>query len=342
MKCKVTVSNGCFASPSVKGLVTDKMKILVTPTSFGPSAQLAPKDKLLSFADEIIYNPHSRPLTEDELIPLLEGCDGFLAGLDFITEKVINETSCLKVISRYGIGFDRVDIEAAKKKGIPVTNTPGANSDAVADLTLGLMLSAARGIPMLDHSTKQGEWKRRTGIELGGKTLGLLGFGMIGKDVARRAAGFKMKIIAYDPYMDEQYAKENGISSCSQEQVIKESDFVSLHLPLLDSTANIISKENIAKMRPGAIIINTARGGLIDEEALYEALQSGHLGGAALDAYENEPLDTSMPLYHLPNVVTTPHTGAHTTEASLNMATMAVDNLINVLETGDCPYIVNR
>jgi D-3-phosphoglycerate dehydrogenase len=324
----------------MKGMGIDRMKILVTPTSFGPSAQLAPKDKLLAFADEIIYNPHSRPLTEDELIPLLEGCDGYLAGLDFITEKVINSTSCLKVISRYGIGCDRVDIEAAKKKGIPVTNTPGANSDAVADLTLGLMLSVARAIPMLDHSTKQGEWKRRTGIELGSKTLGLLGFGMIGKAVARRAIGFGMKILAYDPYMDEQYAQENGILSCSFEQVISDSDFISLHLPLLESTANIIGKENIAKMRPGAIIINTARGGLIDEAALYEALLSGHLGGAALDAYEKEPPDASLPLYQLENVVTTPHTGAHTAEAALNMATMAVDNLISVLETGECEYIV--
>jgi D-3-phosphoglycerate dehydrogenase len=317
------------------------MKILVTPTSFGPSARLAPKDKLLSFADEIIYNPHSRPLTEDELIPLIEGCDGYLAGLDFITEKVINSADNLKVISRYGIGCDRVDIEAAKEKGITVTNTPGANSDAVADLTLGLMLALARAIPMLDNSTKQGEWKRRTGIELGERTLGLLGFGMIGKAVARRAIGFGMKVIAYDPYMDEKYAQENGVLSCSLEQVISGSDFISLHLPLLESTANIIDKESIAKMRSGTFILNTARGGLIDEEALFEALMSGHLSGAALDAYENEPPDASLPLYQLQNVVTTPHTGAHTAEAALNMATMAVDNLISVLETGECPYIVN-
>ena len=318
------------------------MKILVTPTSFGPSAHLAPKDKLLSFADEIIYNPHPRPLTEDELIPLLDGCDGYLAGLDFITGKAINSSSCLKVISRYGTGCDRVDIEAAKKKGIPVTNTPGANTDAVADLTLGLMLAAARAIPMLDHSTKQGEWKRHTGIELGSKTLGLLGFGMIGKAVARRATGFRMNVIAYDPYMDEHYAQENGVLSCSLEQVISGSDFISLHLPLLESTVNIIGKENIAKMRPGAFIINTARGGLINEAALYESLLSGHLGGAALDVYEKEPPDASLPLYRLQNVVTTPHTSAHTAESALNMATMAVDNLISVLETGECPYIVSR
>jgi len=316
------------------------MKVLVTPTSFGPSAQLAPKEKLLAFADEIVYNPHSRPLNEDELIPLLEGCEGYLAGLDFITEKVLESTKTLRVISRYGIGCDRVDLDAAKKKGILVTNTPGANADAVADLTLGFMLAVARAIPMLDHSTKQGEWKRRTGIELGGKTLGLLGFGMIGKQTARRAAGFGMKIIAYDPYMDEAYAKKTGVLSKSLEQVITESDFLSLHLPLTESTSNIINKDSIGQMRSGAVVINTSRGGLIDEDALYNALESGHLGGAALDAYEKEPPDASRPLYQLPNVITTPHTGAHTAEASLNMATMAVDNLIEVLQTGDSPYVV--
>ena len=318
------------------------MKILVTPTSFGPASKSAPKEKLLAFADEIVYNPHSRPLTEDELIPLLEGCDGYLAGLDFITEKVLDSAKGLRVISRYGIGCDRVDLDAAKKNGISVTNTPGANSDAVADLTLALMLAVARGIPMLDKSTKEGEWTRRTGIELGGKTLGLLGFGMIGKAAARRALGFGMTVIAYDPYMDEAYADKNGIISKTLEQVIEESDFISLHLPLLETTKNIIGKDSISKMRPGAVVINTARGGLIDEAALYDAIESGHLGGAGLDAYEKEPPDAAMPLYQLPNVVTTPHTGAHTKEASLNMATMAVDNLISVLESGDCTYIVNR
>jgi len=318
------------------------MKILVTPTSFGPETRLAPKDKLVAFSDEIVYNPQSRPLTEDELIPLLEGCDGYLAGLDFITEKVLSSVKGLRVISRYGIGCDRVDLDAAKKYGILVTNTPGANSDAVADLTLGLMLSVARAIPMLDRSTKEGEWKRRTGIELGGKTLGLLGFGMIGKLTARRAAGFGMRIIAYDPYIDKAGSEKYGVLSKSFEDVVKESDFLSLHLPLTETTKNIINEETIKQMRPGAVVVNTSRGGLIDENALYRALESGHLGGAALDAFEKEPPDSGFPLYQLPNVVTTPHTGAHTAEASLNMATMAVDNLIGVLETGDCPYIVNR
>jgi D-3-phosphoglycerate dehydrogenase len=316
------------------------VKILVTPTSFGSASQLAPMKKLLEFADEIVYNPYSRPLTGDELIPLLEGCNGYLAGLDFITEKALKSANNLKVISRYGIGCDRVNLETTKKLGITVTNTPGANAGAVSDLALGLILAVARAIPMLDQTTKQGKWIRRTGIELGGKTLGLLGFGMIGKQVARRAIGFDMKVIAYDPYMDMIYAKEHKVCSKTLEQVITESDFLSLHLPLTESTQYIIDKNVIEKMRPGAVVINTSRGGLIDEEALYQALQSGHLGGAALDVYDSEPPDTSRPLYQMPNVIATPHTGAHTYDATLNMATMAVDNLIDVLTIGDCPYIV--
>ena len=318
------------------------MKILVTPTSFGPSSKLAPKEKLLNYADEIVYNPHKRPLTEDELIPLLDGCDGYLAGLDFITERVIESAENLRVISRYGTGCDRVDLQAAGKHGILVTNTPGANADAVADLTLGLMLAVARTIPALDRAAKSGEWPRHTGIELGGKTLGILGFGMIGKKVAQRAAGFNMTVTAYDPYMDEVYAKKTGVVSGELEQVIAGSDFISLHLPLTDATKNIINNDSIEKMRPGTIVINTSRGGLIDEEALFQALERKHLGGAALDAFEKEPPDAGKPLYQLPNVVITPHTGAHTAEAAFNMAAMAVDNLISVLETGQCPHIVKN
>jgi len=299
-------------------------------------------EKLLAFADEIVYNPHTHPLTEEELIPLLTGCDGYLAGLDHISEKVLDSTCCLRVISRFGTGCDRVDLDAARKRGIPVTNTPGVNADAVADLTLGLMLAVARAIPMLDRTIKQGEWIRHTGIELGGKVLGILGFGMIGKKTALRAAGFGMAVIAYDPCMDEEYAKDIGVLSKSFEQVITESDFISLHLPVTEATSNMINKNTIEKMRPGTIIINTSRGGLIDEDALYQALENGHLGGAALDAYDKEPPDFNRPLYQLPNVVTTPHTGAHTTEAIQNMASMAVDNLIGVLETGESPYITNR
>ncbi|MDR1128877.1 MAG: phosphoglycerate dehydrogenase [Treponema sp.] len=321
------------------------MKLLITATSFkvesgGPAAR-----RLREFASEnsagLVFNPHSRPLTEDELIPLIQDCDGCIAGLDFITKKVIDSCGSLRVISRYGAGVDRVDLAAAKAKGIPVCNTPGANAQAVADLALGLMLATARKIPMLDRKTREGQWVRSTGIELFGKTLGVLGLGAVGKAVAQRARGFSMKILAYDPFINKLYAEEQGIIVSDFDSLIKESDIISLHLPLDQKTKHIINAEVMARMKRGAILINTARGGLIDESAADELLRSGQLGGLGLDAYEEEPPGKS-PLFELDNVVVTPHTASHTAEATAAMAAMSVDNLIDVLSGKDCSYIVNK
>lgn len=313
------------------------MKILVTATSFKPDGHSPALTRLKEFADEIIFNPFGRPLTSGELIPLLQNCDGYIAGLDYVTGDVINACGALKVISRYGAGVDRVDIAAAKAKGIAVCNTPGANAQAVADLTMGLILSVARKIPMLDNSTKKGQWERSTGIELYGKTIGILGLGAIGKAVAKRAQGFSMRVLAYDPYINERYAEENDIIVSSFGDAIGQSDVVSLHLPLTEETRHIIDKAAMEAMKPGAILINTARGGLIDEEAAFGLLKSGRLGGLGLDAYEAEPPGKS-PLFELDNVVLTPHTASHTREAAENMANMSVDNLISVLSGKPCQY----
>jgi len=315
------------------------MKILVTPTSFKPGKGGPALELLRSFSSDIVFNPGEKPLSEDELIPLLSGCEGYIAGLDFVTRKVFENAPKLKVVSRYGVGFDRVDIEAAKEKGVVVCNTPGANSSAVADLVLGMLLCIARKLPLLDRKTKAGEWPRSTGFELEGKTIGILGLGAVGKAVARRASGFSMKIMAYDPFINREYAKANGIIVATFDEVIREADFVSLHLPLMDETKNIINAEIMKSMKKGAVIINAARGGLIDENAAYEFLKSGHLGGLGLDAFEAEPPGAS-PLFTLDNVIVTPHTGAHTNEATANMADMAVRNLIDVLSGKSCPNIV--
>jgi len=316
------------------------MKVLVTPTSFTKEKKSAAKDLLEKFADEIIYNPYGRPLSSEEIVPLLDGVDGYIAGLDYITEEVIQKAPhTLKVISRYGAGYDRVDVKAAARKGIVVTNTPGVNSESVADLAFGLMLCTARKISYLDRKVRSGEWPRVTGTELFGKTLGVLGLGAIGKGVARRAKGFSMKVLAYDPFIDRNFVQENGIEECTFDELIQVSDFITLHLPLNEDTRNIINKDSLSRMKQGAIIINTARGGLIDEEAAYEALRSGKLGGLGLDAFEKEPPGNS-PLFELDNVVVTPHTGAHTTEAVNNMGILAVQNLIDVLTGKDCRYIV--
>ena len=315
------------------------MKVLVTPTSFKPDSTGSAMDLLRSFCDDLVFNPIGKPLTEDQLIPLINECDGFIAGLDFITRKVIENAPRLKAISRYGVGIDRVDIEAAKEKKIVVCNTPGVNSNAVADLVFAFLLSLARKVPYLDKTTREGQWLRSTGFELYKKTLGIIGLGAVGKATARRAAGFSMNILAYDPFLNLEYANANGIVPATFDELITKADFISLSLPYSDEIRNLISGEVMKRMKKGAIIINTSRGGLIDENVAYELLKSGHLGGLGLDAFEVEPPGQS-PLFTLDNVVVTPHTGAHTKEAIDGMAQMAVQNLIDVLEGRNCKFSV--
>ena len=315
------------------------MKILITATSFKPDSGSPAMEKLRSFTDSLVFNPGGKPLPEDELIPLLGDCDGCIAGLDYFTAGVIESAQNLKVISRYGAGVDRVDLAAAKARNIVVCNTPGANSQAVADLTFALLLCTARKVSVLDRKTREGQWPRSTGVELYGKTIGILGLGAIGKAVARRASGFSMKIMAYDPFIDKEYARSNNIIPADFDTVTQQADFLCLHLPLTDETRHIISKDVMKAMKKGVIIVNTARGGLIDEDAAYEFLLGNHLGGMGLDVYEAEPPGKSA-LFELENVVLTPHTASHTFEAIEAMAEMSVQNLIDVLSGRDCLFKV--
>ena len=315
------------------------MKILVTPTSIQPDKKSSALETLKAFSGDLVFNPTGKPLTEDELIPLLKDCDGYLAGLDFVTKRVLDECPKLKVISRYGAGYDRIDVKAAAEKGIVVTNTPGANSEAVGELTFALLLSVARNIPTLDKKTKEGLWLRSSGMELKGKTIGILGLGAIGKVVARCAKGFEMKVMAYDPYINLDYCAEQGIKSAVLEEIFESADVISLHLPLNSETTHMINAASIAGMKDGVIIINASRGGIIDEDAALEALKSGKIGGMGLDAFEIEP-PVDSPLLAFGNVVVTPHTGAHTAEASDKMADMAVENLIAVLTGEHCSCVV--
>jgi len=304
------------------------MKILVTPASFKQGASPSVMDALKKFADDLVFNTKGKPLTEDELIAALKGCDGCIAGLDPFTRKVIESADTLKVISRYGTGIDNVDIAAAGEKGIAVCRTPGVNSQAVAELSIAFMLCLARQVPMLDRKTREGNWVRSVGIELHEKTLGILGLGAVGKKTARIASGFSMTVLACDPGIDKNYAQDNGIRPVDFDTLLRESDFLSLHLPLKPDTRHIMSAETMRRMKKGAIIINTARGGLIDEAAACDLIKSGHLAGLGLDVYEEEPPHNS-PLFGLENVVFTPHTAAHTAEATAGMASMSVENLVN-------------
>ncbi len=306
-------------------------RLLVTPTSYGKNdARL--KTELEALVGEVIYNPTGKPLTSAELASLLPGIDGYIAGLDVIDANALNTADKLKVIARYGVGFDNVDLEIAKSKNIVVTNTPGANSVSVAELALGLILALARQIPEAVDAVHQGKWPRYSGVSLEGKTIGILGLGAIGKQLARRLAGFDCKILAFDPYADQQFAKDHQITLGEMDQVIAASDFVSLHLPLLPETRGIVNEAFLNKMKKGSYLVNTSRGEAINEEALLKALQSGHLKGAGLDAFSVEPPDPNNPLLALPNVIATPHLGAQTDGATSNMGWMAMKDCLAVLK----------
>jgi len=307
------------------------MKILVTPTSLGPQSKLPAMAQLRDAADDIVYNTTGAPLKADQLIPLLADVDGVVAGLDDYTAEVIAAAGPrLKVISRYGTGVDRVDLDAAAARGILVKTTPGANSVAVAELALGLMFALARHIPALDRAVRDGGWPRSTGMELAGKTLGVVGVGAIGRALAQRAQGLSMSVVGYDPYVDAAAMEAAGITPMTLDELLGAADVVSLHLPIMDSTRHLIDARALGLMKRGALLINTSRGGLIDEAAAYDALKSAQLGGLALDAYETEP-PAGSPLFELDSVIATPHTGAHTAEATATMAQMAVDNLLAAL-----------
>jgi len=305
-------------------------RVLVTPRSFGRhDPQL--KTELEAMAGGVIYNPLGRSLSSAEVGELLPGCDGYIAGLDTIDRAALEPADQLRVIARYGVGVDRVDLEAAREKGIVVTNTPGANAASVAELAIGLMLSLARMIPVANQETKAGQQPRMHGVSLEGKIVGLMGLGAIGKRVASRLQGFDCAILAYDPLVDAPAVQAAGAVLCPQEEVVARSDFLSLHVPLLPETRGMVDASFLDRMKPGAFLINTARGEVIDEAALLAALQSGHLRGAALDVFAQEPPDRENPLLALPQVIATPHMGAHTDGATNAMGWAALRDCLAVL-----------
>ena len=314
-------------------------RLLVTPTSYGKNDPRL-KTELEAQVGEVIYNPTGKPLTSEEVARLLPGIDGFIAGLDGIDANALKAADKLKVISRYGVGFDNVDLKVAMEKGIVVTNTPGANSVSVAELALGLMLALARQIPEAVEAVHQGKFPRYTGISLEGKTVGVLGLGAIGKQLVRRLSGFDCKILAYDPFADVAFAKEYKVELTGLDETIKQADFVSLHLPLLTETRMMVNDAFLGKMKKGSFIINTSRGEVIDEGALLKALQSGHLKGAGLDAFAVEPPDPKNPLLALPQVIATPHLGAQTDGATSNMGWFAMRDCLAVLRNEEPKYRV--
>lgn len=305
-------------------------RVLVTPTSYGRSDPRL-RAELEAAVGEVIYNTLGRPLTSEELRALLPGCDGYIAGLDVIDRAALEAADRLKVIARYGVGIDNIDLAAAAEKSIVVTNTPLANASSVAELTIALMLALARSLPTLVAQTKAGQWPRTIGLTLEGKTVGLIGLGAIGKQVARRLRCFGCRIVAYDPAADAAFAAAHGVELSSLDEVLRQADFLSLHVPLTSETRGMVNTQFLARMKPGAFLINTARGEIVDETALLEALQSGHLRGAALDVFSRQPPDPNHPLLALPQVIATPHCGAHTDGALNAMGWGALRDCLAVL-----------
>ena len=280
---------------------------------------------------------------KDKLAKIIGGYDGLaIRSATKVTAKILEQAKNLKVIGRAGIGVDNVDIPAATARGVIVMNTPFGNSITTAEHAIAMMFALAREIPQADASTQAGKWEKNRfmGVELTGKTLGVIGCGNIGSIVANRAIGLAMHVIAYDPFLSPERARDLGVEKVELDELLRRADVITLHTPLTEKTKNILSAENIARTKKGVRIINCARGGLVDEAALRAALDSGHVGGAAFDVFVEEPATTN-PLFGHPNVVCTPHLGAATTEAQENVALQIAEQMSDYLLKGAISNAVN-
>ena len=281
--------------------------------------------------------------TPEELIAIIGEYDGLaIRSSTKVTKAILAAATNLKVVGRAGIGVDNVDIPAASAAGVVVMNTPFGNSITTAEHAIALMFALARDLPEADKSTQAGKWEKNRfmGVEMTSKTLGLIGAGNIGSIVADRALGLKMKVVAYDPFLTPERATDMGVEKVDLDQLLARADFITLHTPLTDQTRNILSAENLAKTKKGVRIVNCARGGLIDEAALKAGLDSGHIGGAALDVFVTEPAKES-PLFGTPNFISTPHLGASTNEAQVNVAIQVAEQMADFLVSGGVTNALN-
>jgi len=310
--------------------------VLVTPRSFGREDPDL-RAELEAAVGEVRYNERGRPLTAAELRAAMGDVDGLLAGLDEIDATVFAAAPRLRVVARYGVGTSNVDLRAAAACGVVVTNTPGANAEAVAELTIGFIFALARELGRADRAVRAGAWPTVRGGDVAGKTVGLVGLGRIGASVARRAVALGCRVVAHDPYADAGHAGRLGVRLGPLEDVVAAADFLSLHLPVTPETRDLVDRDLLGRMHPGSYLINTARGELVVEEDLLRALERGHLAGAALDTLRVEPPPPGHPLLRRDDVLVTPHMGAHTAEAARAMGQLALRDLLAVL-TGRPPH----
>jgi len=272
----------------------------------------------------------------------LKGFEAIVVGVQRITREMLQNSS-VKIIAKHGVGVDNIDLEAATELGIPVTVTPNANAVSVAELTIGFIFALSKKLIDLHNNLYQKrQFVSNVGLELHGKILGIVGFGSIGKEVAKRALCLGMRVLVYDPYVEESNLRELGVEKMELDELLRQSDFVSLHVPLNESTRHLIDREKISLMKRTAYLINTARGGVVDEKALVEALKSGQIAGAALDVFDVEPLPADSPFFDCPNVIMTPHVGAHTYEAILRMNMMAAESIVDFFNGKIPKHVVNR
>lgn len=311
-------------------------RVLITPSEM--LHQQTPGRQLLEQAGfEVVFPPRGIDLyDEDRLIHHLPGIDAMLAGMEPLSRRVL-EASQLRAVARFGVGYDAVDVTAARQLGIAVAITPGVNQVSAAEHTMALLLAVFRQILPRDATVRNGSWQRPWFPRLAGKTLGLIGLGRIGREVVPRAQAFGLQVIAFDPFADADFARKSSVSLLPLQDVLNQADIVSLHLPCTETSRKMINQESLATMREGAVLINTARGGLVDEPALVKALKSGKLRAAGLDAFDVEPPSPDNPLLQLPNVVLTPHTAGLDDDSVAGMGTRASEWLVKLYQGGTVP-----
>jgi phosphoglycerate dehydrogenase-like enzyme len=290
---------------------------------------------------ETVFNLTHGHRSEDEMIRLLKDIDAAIVGLDPFTPKVLDASPRLKVISRSGVGYDDIDVPAATERGVAVCTTPGLNHNAVAEYAFALMLQCARKLLENLLEGRSGGWGWHQGRDLAKKTLGIVGLGAIGKQVAKRARAFEMRVLAYDVARDEQFAMQHGVNYVSLETLLQESDYVSVHLFLDAKSRHMINAERLALMKTTAYVINTSRGGVIDSVALYDALKERRIAGAALDVYEKEPLEADSPLRTLDNLYISPHCSGASDDPRNAQIVMAAENALRILRKEPPLYILN-
>lgn len=307
------------------------MKVLITPRGFA-NYGLDQVKYMESKGLSVHYNNTGKAYTKEEFHKLAADADAIIVGVDIIDRELIDKCPNLKTICKFGVGTDNIDVNYAKEKGIYVGRTVGSNSKAVAEHVMALMFAEAKNMYSTIKEVKEHKWNKPTGWEISGKTIGIIGFGMIGKNIANFANGMSMKVYAYDTFeITDEVAEEYNVEKKSFEEIITECDYISLHVPLLDSTKNMISTEEFKKMKSNACLINAARGGVVDEEALYEALVNKEIRSACFDVYSSEPPAADDKLVALDNFFLTPHTAARTVESEKRTCQMSTDIIVEHL-----------